>query len=161
VKLRGHTSPAHSGKFRTVILLDDFSASGTSYLTKELDRVFKGKIGRFYQGFTNPASAASRLIDPPRTEIFVVLYLATAQAYHHLDDLLHEMVEPWGTEYRIIVIHPLRDTVCLKSGDGCAFEQLLQTYYDPMIEDEHTRRGGTDLKYGFAGCGLPLVLSHN
>jgi hypothetical protein len=159
--LRGHTTPAHSEKFRTVILLDDFSASGTSYLTKEQDRVFKGKIGRFYQSVTNPASAASRLIDPPRTEIFVVLYLATAQAYYHLDNLLQEMVRPWGTEYRIIVIHPLRDTVCLKPGDGRAFEQLLQTYYDPTIEDEHTRRGGTDLKYGFAGCGLPLVLSHN
>jgi len=40
--------PKDDPKFRTVILLDDFSASGTSYLRKEDDK-FKGKIGDFYR----------------------------------------------------------------------------------------------------------------
>ena len=35
-------------------------------------------------------------------------------------------------------------------------------YYDKKVEDEHTGLGGTlDLRFGFAGCSLPLVLHHN
>ncbi len=41
------------------------------------------------------------------------------------------------------------------------FDQLLNTYYDNRIEDEHTRTGGGDVKYGYAGCGLLLTLYHN
>jgi hypothetical protein len=159
--LLGSDVPDHMKKFRTVILLDDLSASGTSYLTKGQDGEFKGKIGRFYKSVTNSNSDASRLVNLQHTEIFVVLYVATEQARHHLEYVLSEMWRPWGTEYAIIIIHPLRDEICLKPGDGSAFEGLLHAYYDPTIEDEHTQKGGTDLKHGFAACGLPLVLSHN
>ena len=144
-----------------MILLDDLSASGTSYLVKGEAGDFKGKIGRFYQSVSNPNNAASRLIDLQHTEVFVVLYLATDQAHHHLENVLSEMWKPLDIECSIIVIHPLRDEICMRSGDGSAFDSLLHAYYDPTIEDEHTRKGGTDLKYGFASCGLPLVLSHN
>jgi hypothetical protein len=159
--LVGNEVPGHMKKFRTVILLDDLSASGTSYLTKGQDQEFKGKIGRFYQSVRDPNSATSRLVDLQHTEILIVLYLATEQARRHLDKILSEVWRPWGTEYSIIVVHPLSDDVCLKPGGNSTFEDLLHTYYDPTIEDEHTRRGGTPLKYGFAACGLPLVLSHN
>ena len=40
-------------------------------------------------------------------------------------------------------------------------DELLNNYYDANLEDEHTRKGGGDVKYGFANCGLPLVLAHN
>ena len=40
-------------------------------------------------------------------------------------------------------------------------EKLIDDYYDNSIEDEHTEKGGSGLKYGFANCGLPLILSHN
>ena len=159
--LLGRAVPDHMQKFRTVILLDDLSASGTSYLTREQDGTFGGKIGRFFQSVTNPDSDVSRLVDLQHTEIFVVLYMATERACLYLENVLREMWEPLGTEYTVIVVHPLSDEVCLRPGDDSAFEALLHAYYDPTIEDEHTRKGGTDLKYGFAACGLPLVLSHN
>jgi hypothetical protein len=38
---------------------------------------------------------------------------------------------------------------------------LLEKYYDKDIEDSGTKTGKTDLIYGYAGCGLPLVLNHN
>jgi hypothetical protein len=102
------------------------------------------------------------LVDLQHAEIFVVLYMATERAYLYLENVLREMWEPLGTEYAVIVVHLLKDENCLKPGDGNAFGGLLHAYYDPAIEDEHTRKGGTDdLKYGFAACGLPLVLSHN
>lgn len=159
--LLGGPVPQHMQKFRTVVLLDDLSASGTSYLTRDQDGTFGGKIGRFYRNVTNPHNEVSRLVDLHHTEIFVVLCLATAQACHYLEHLLREMWDPLGTEYNVIVVHPLRDENCFKPGDSSAFETLLHDYYDPAIEDEHTQKGGTDLKYGFASCGLPLVLSHN
>ena len=149
-------------KFRTVVLLDDLSASGTSSLTRDQDGTFGGKIGSVYQNVKNPLNEVFRLVDLQHTEILVVLCLATQQARRYLENLLREMWEPLGTEYAVIVVHPLKDEHCLKSGGSSAFETLLHDYYDPTIEDEHTRKGGTnDLKYGFAACGLPLVLSHN
>ncbi len=38
---------------------------------------------------------------------------------------------------------------------------IIEKYYDAGNETDSTRLGGTDLKYGFAWCGLPVVLSHN
>jgi hypothetical protein len=160
--LLGGAVPDHMQKFRTVILLDDLSASGKSYVDREQDGTFGGKIGRFYRNVTDLRNEVSRLVDLRHTEIFVVLCLATAQARDRLESLLKEMWEPLGTEYDVIVVHPLKGEHCLKPGGGSDFETLLNAYYDPTIEDEHTQKGGTDdLKYGFAGCGLPLVLSHN
>jgi hypothetical protein len=40
-------------------------------------------------------------------------------------------------------------------------EPLIEQYYDKSIEDQHTGVGGADVKYGFARCGLSLVLPHN
>jgi len=159
--LLGGAAPDHMPKFRTVVLLDDLSASGKSYVDREQDGTFGGKIGRFYRNVTDPRNEVSRLVDLRHTEIFVVLCLATAQARDRLENFLKEMWEPLGTESAVIVVHPLQEENCLKPGGSSAFETLLHDYYDPTIEDEHTKKGGTDLKYGFAECGLPLVLSHN
>src|SRR5207253_1242212 len=41
------------------------------------------------------------------------------------------------------------------------FVQLIDKYYDPSIETEHTRVGGDSAKFGFADCALPVILEHN
>ena len=41
------------------------------------------------------------------------------------------------------------------------FVEILEKYYDMALEDSITKSGGTNLIFGYAGCGLPLVLNHN
>ena len=63
--------------------------------------------------------------------------------------------------FRIEAVQRLQESICLTDKSNEAFVRLVQKYYDPSLEDEHTKKGGTDLKFGFAGGGLPVVLHHN
>ena len=159
--LLGRDAPEEMRKFRTIVLLDDFSGSGLTYLRPGDAGLFKGKIGKFHRDLTAVAGEAAGLVDINRVEIIVVLYMATDKACSHLDSLSKKVWGPLGIEHSVIVIHPLSGLACLSPDDGNAMGTLIETYYDPDIEDQHTRLGGPDVKYGFAGCGLPLVLSHN
>jgi hypothetical protein len=154
-------SPEERPRFRTLVLLDDFSGSGLSYLRRGDAGAFDGKIGRFHRALTSAEGAAARLVDMKSTEIIVVLYIATEQARSHLDALSKEAWDPLGLKHSIIVVQSLSDSIRLRPDDGSAMSKLIETYYDPDIEDQHTKIGGTSVKYGFAGCGLPVVLSHN
>jgi hypothetical protein len=51
---------------------------------------------------------------------------------------------------------PIRD-----GGDCDAFLALCDKYYDVDVETKSTRVGGCDMKRGFAGGALPVVLEHN
>jgi hypothetical protein len=54
----------------------------------------------------------------------------------------------------------LPEAMRVQSGDR--LDPLLEQHYDAKaFEDEHTEKGGQGIKYGYAGCGLPVVLSHN
>ncbi|MBI4446312.1 MAG: hypothetical protein HY645_10430 [Acidobacteria bacterium] len=159
--LLDHEAPEEMRKFRTIVLLDDFSGSGLSYVRRGDAGSFKGKIGEFHRRLTAPDGPEQRLVNIKRLEIIVVLYMATDKARSHLETLFKEVWEPLGVEYSIIITHQLSGPICLRPNDGNAMDTLIEAYYDPKIEDQHTEIGGSDLKYGFNGCGLPLVLSHN
>ena len=159
--LLGGEAPEEMRRFRTIVLLDDFSGSGLTYLRPGDAGSFGGKIGGFYRSLMVAEGPARRLVDIRRVEIIVVLYMATDQAQSHLKTLSKEVWDPLGVEHSVKVIHPLNSSICLHPNDGNVMGALVETYYDAVIEDHHTKIGGTDLKYGFARCGLPLVLSHN
>ena len=150
----------NDARFRTVVLLDDFSASGTSYVRQDGDRV-KGKIGDFYRDITNPNNPMSNLVDLKNAEILLVLYIATQKARDYLNAELEKLWLPLGVPFEILVAHPLNAKICLRPAGGDPMEQILEDYYDESIEDEHTRKGGDGLKFGYNQCGLPVVLSHN
>ncbi len=154
--------PEDALKFRTVVLLDDFSGSGVSYLRGGENGEFKGKIAKFKHAVATDGSAVSKLVDIKGAEILVVLYMATEQARSWLETMSRQLWEPHGAEAHVVVVYPLGRDICIKRDDGSAICQLVDAYYDPSLYDEHLRQGGTlDAKYGFADCGLPLVLSHN
>lgn len=146
--------------FHTVVLLDDFCASGISYLRKESDH-YEGKIARFFQSVSNSGNAASRLIDIRQTEILIVLYMATEAACQRLTTLCKDLGSGTGVRWTVIAVHPLFDQIRIRRGSGHTMQSLIETYYDDADETDSTRKGGADVKYGFASCGLPIVLHHN
>jgi len=134
-----------------------------SYLRRETDGSFKGKVYSLFQSLTTDDPVA-RLIDGQHIEIVVVLYMATEQARASIKRVADELCVASGVSvaWHILTVYPLSDDVSLRTGSSDPMSRLIDLYYDDVVHDEHMRVGGTaDSKYGFAACGLPLVLSHN
>jgi len=143
-----------------LVLLDDFSASGTSYFRREED-AFKGKIAKFLNLIqTDPTWQA--LVRMPETMVIVALYVATDDAIDRIRSLASEFLGDGGAEhFHIKAVQRLPRAVQITNSSSEPFTSLADKYYDPALEDEHTKKGGTNVKFGFAGGGLPLVLHHN
>jgi len=146
--------------FRAIVLLDDLSASGISYFRLE-DGRWEGKIGSFLQSLLDSKNPMSQLVNPMDLEIFIVLYLATERATTYLQQSLESICKEREIRITVSVIYPLENKIRIERGQDPALDKVIDTYYDSTIETASTNLGGTDLKYGFSGCGLPLVLSHN
>jgi hypothetical protein len=150
-----------NSKFKTIFLIDDFTASGKTYyrtggkgkLGKVLNSIFEGPDARF-----NPA------VDLENVEVHILFYIATVEALANIK----EGIEEWKKEYS----NDLKYTVdCLLPIDIGVKERILKDpelmelmskYFDSAIVDEHYRKGKYDQPYlGFNECALPLVLHHN
>jgi len=145
-------------------LLDDFSGSGKSYFRKTQDGgSYTGKIWKVFNDIESPDSALSKIFDKENLMICVLLYMATEQAIKYLDPLIKKLFREKGYSYSLFVIQQLGEKISVHNeGQDSAFCCLVDKYYDPDIETEATRVGGTkEVKFGFANCSLPLVLSHN
>jgi hypothetical protein len=147
--------------FEVVVLMDDFSGSGFSYVRTEADGTVAGKIGKFLTTLANEKNPLAKLIVKQRCEVIFVLYLATARVEEKLQAERRALEERFGLKISIVVVQRLANEITLNQGVKPEVDALIEKYYDDTNETASTRLGGTDLRYGFSGCGLPLVLSHN
>lgn len=157
--IRGTETDDLQSKFRTIALLDDFSGSGNSILRKAPNGEFKGKLRKLKERIST--GVAKDLVDLSNLRILLVLYVATARAKESLQTLAGELWADSTVGVEVIVVHLLTDPVAIRRGSEHPMVPLIESYYDAAIEDEHTHTGGTDVKYGYSACGLPLVLCHN
>lgn len=153
-------------KFKRVFLLDDFSASGTSYLksvTEETVTKFKGKIGAFYKSiFEN--EKLKKVFDVDNLKVYVIIYLCTEQAKNQIISNFTLLEEKYGNKPELICLHEIPNTYKLSALTDEGIINLCQkdVYYDDdELEDEHTRKGGKNVKLGFGECALSVVLAHN
>jgi hypothetical protein len=142
-----------------IVLLDDFAGSGASYIREEEGKL-KGKLTRFFERITDGAEWKG-IAEFPETSVIVALYVATSQALEHIRRGASKLEERFGAKVELVPVQVLDGQLRLSAASEEPFKELVERYYDPELEDEHTKKGGTSLKYGFAGCGLPLVLHHN
>jgi hypothetical protein len=142
-----------------IVLLDDFAGSGKSYIREEAGNL-KGKISKLLSRITS-APEWSSVVRFPDTTVLLALYVATAQALRHIGSFAKQIDDSFGAKLHVFPVQALDDRLRVTAASPEPFVQLVEHYYDASEEDEHTRKGGTDVKYGFAGCGLPLVLHHN
>jgi hypothetical protein len=152
--------------FSSIFLIDDFTASGTSYFRKNEKDEWKGKIFKTVKSLITIGAPQHALIkhDQP-LNVHVVFYIATQEAL----DFLKRMIEEWLDESSqhdikihldaIQIIGPeikekiLRDT---------NFISLAEKYFDESIIDSHYEVGKHVSPYlGFNECALPLILLHN
>jgi hypothetical protein len=146
--------------FKRLYLIDDFVASGATFLKEVATR--KGKVFRFQKRFEE---ARQKGYVDDKTLVLVHHFLSTHEASSRLNARLEEAnstlpKEQWfprAVTARASYIMP--DSVKLRSPDDDAVMAVCTRHYDPTIEKP--RHGQTEMQLGYLGCALPLVLEHN
>lgn len=158
----------YSGKFNSIFLVDDFTASGKSYFRKENDE-FTGKIFKFLQDLfhgTDQNHLRDLLDISDGFTVHVIFYLATESAINTIKEALTAFVN--GQSVKInsdvhavqLIEQKISDDVVAET----AFIELIARpeHFDKGIVDSHYEKGDcTNPHLGFNGCALPLILSHN
>jgi hypothetical protein len=148
-------SEATAARFTTVVLLDDFSASGISYVRQQ--EPGKGKLARV----AAQLKEMTDLLDHEDLQVLIAIYVATKQALTHLRNALADLEAIATGTWRVDSMQCLPPDIVIQPGVDTELDVLIENVYDAAINDRHMQKGGTDGRYGFAGCGLPVVLTHN
>ena len=143
-----------------IFLLDDFSASGISFIRKETENnvdVWKGKIVKFINQLIEYNVYCNNM------KINVILYISTKKA---IDRINNELKQYSLTNSMNIIINASAiqyvDSFICPPDINAIFNKYFSRYDFSKIVDKHYRKGDVSKPYlGFDGCSLPLVLYHN
>ncbi len=165
--------PSSNEKYKIVFLMDDFSASGISYIREENPHEFEGKIKKFLEQVISKKEKETEkknddyeflkeLFDMPNLKICIILYIATKNALKRIKDISNELLKDSGISLDIFAIQELDDKLNLTETDLGDFIALMKKNYDDSILTKQYKKGKHEKPYlGFDECSLPLVLSHN
>ena len=153
-------------KFDTVFLVDDFTASGTSYFRKEGDK-WKGKIYNTLKSFFDNKESLSKLINLNKElEIHLIFYIATTEAVNKIYELKDKALENGEFGNFTFKIHTLQKIEPIIKeeilSDEKDFIELSKKYIDKSIIDRHFKKAKHKQYFlGYNECCLPIVLGHN
>lgn len=146
-------------KFKTLFLIDDFSASGTSYLKLGSNGQLKGKIAGLYEDLFGEKTKIQSAFDKDNLKIYIILYICSTQAKQTIESNFEKLFELYGHKPDLIIIHELDEKYKINADEDIFNICKKDKYYDrELIEDKHTK---TNIQLGFSECALPLILEHN
>lgn len=156
-------------KFDCVYLIDDFTASGTTFI-RNIGGKWKGKLKKFNDIINFARDQLKE--DFPISESYALHihhYISSDQAHHALLKRLEEAKGAWSewtcSEYEVTEGLILPKTMPLSRPLDGEMLDLGERYYDHEIfkrAEKHCREAGQeDMKLGYADCALPVVLEHN
>ena len=149
-------------RFRYVVLLDDFSASGLSYIRNdEQSGEWSGKIPKIVDELGRDDGLGQCIADD-NVRVLVVLYIGSKQAIEQIEESLQFISFEKGS-VKLKVVFELDHASRLDPENETALFRLLNKseYFDELADDEHAEVGKSTMRLGFADGRLPLVLSHN
>lgn len=160
-------------KFELVFLIDDFTATGTSFLRWDEDQKrWKGKLHKFMESISReiegPESETIQdALFAPDWKVHVHHYMASYQAAKVLEQNFTVAKDSFdhaqwtSVDFTFGYIFP--ESLPLEAGRGDGpFMSLTRKYYNAGIETDHTKVGGTKgIGLGYGGCALPVILEHN
>lgn len=159
-------------KFEIVFLVDDFSASGLSYIREKEGR-FGGKIKAFVEQFGGASKEGRPGAGRPEGGglgdmfvqdplVVVLLYAATHRAVAHIRKHASKMFEKYGIRPEVVVVHEMRTSAVSAAQEMATIEPILARLLDKSILTDAYRTGRHEKPHlGFDECGLLVVLSHN
>lgn len=152
--------------FDTVFLVDDFTASGTSYFRKE-DGSWKGKIYKTLKSFFNDKQPLNTLINNNKElEIHLIFYIATEEAINRIYLMFEEAKSSGEFGQLTFKIHTLQKIESVIKNEILDFEkefiELSKKYIDSTIIDRHFKKAAyREFYLGYNECCLPIILGHN
>lgn len=162
-KLQKDPDGGPDARFEFVFLLDDFVGSGTTLLRIEDKQTLDGKLLKLWD-LMKRNDLVSKIL-APTYQVVVHHYVSTHQAAQAVPELNEFVTKIRGGDwYRSVQFTEglrLPDGMKLTAAKCPDFGKLVQRYYDPSIETDSIKKGKTDARWGFAACGLPVVLEHN
>ena len=164
--------------FESLFLVDDFTASGTSFARKE-DK-FKGKIIKILRGL-KPSEAGSEgkgadeskelsdLFVKDKIKVNALFCVATEEAIKNIKKEVDSFLKDNGMndliQFNVDCVQLIKteEINLIKNHPGLKNVLKKDKYYDwPTILTDSYRKGKHDEPYwGFNECSLLLVLSHN
>jgi hypothetical protein len=160
-KILERAATDEEARFRYVILLDDFSGSGTSFVREDGQGGWTGKIAKIVDNLMKAGNLGGAIADEG-VKVIIVLYVAADQAIDHIKDHLPKLAFGKGT-IEFHVVHELGASTPLEDERDRAILDLVgdDRFFDDDADDDHSKVGKTSKRYGYASCRLPLVLAHN
>lgn len=156
-------------KFNSLYLIDDFTASGTSFIRKDIDQ-YKGKLTKIIDKFfkSNDKDACRELFFQ-NVDVHVVFCLATEFAISHINKLLREYIKSLGLDEYINL-----DIKCVQTIPNRVADEIKNdtTLVDIIKKEKYINKKNVGTKsykvghgeqeyFGYGDGALPLVLSHN
>lgn len=141
-----------------LVLLDDFTASGTSCLTPDGERA-RGKLAKFVER-VQTSEEWKTVVAFPKTRLVVVFYVATAQALTNIESGAEILRQKYGIELTVLCVQRIAPDISLNASQTEPMIALIKKYYDPLAKEKHPEWGG-DVPFGYKEGGLPLVIHHN
>ncbi|WP_066289699.1 phosphoribosyltransferase-like protein [Arthrobacter sp. B6] len=142
-------------KFQSVIVVDDFSGSGTTMLRFD-DDAWKGKLPKIQRHI---ADLKLNGVVAQDASVIVLLYLLTHLAKCQLISRMQEagLTEP---DFTLIAAHTFDEDFPLTEENDGEFWGICAEYFRKEWANQHSALAG-DLSHGFGGSALPLIIHHN
>ena len=154
-------SGSSNPKFEIAFLVDDFSASGLSYIHEKAGR-FEGKIMEFVEQFDGAVEGGPTGMFAPNLLVVVMLYAATDRAAAHIKAHASKMFAKRGIRLEVVVVHEICAAAASAAREVRAVEPILAANLDSSILTDGYRKGRHQRPHlGFDERGMLIVLSHN
>lgn len=160
----------HQGKFNSVFLIDDFTASGKSYFRleegKPTGKIYKFLTSLFKEDETN---VYQTLVDTSSNlNIHVIFYIATRDALDSINEALNTFLQDHPKKAQLTcdvnAVQIIEKQIAENVKSQTNFINLIskEEHFDKSIVDVHYAKGKHEKPYlGFNECALPLILNHN
>lgn len=176
-----------TGKFNSIFLIDDFTASGKSYFRTEngktTGKIYKFLTALFEEEKANESNSEEEkgvktekkknvyktLIDTTQhLNLHVIFYIATRDALDTINEALKVFLESHPNKDKLTcsvdAVQVIEKQISENVKNQSDFINLIaqEKHFDKSIIDGHYAKGKYDKPYlGFNECALPIILNHN
>lgn len=155
-------------KFGTLYLIDDFTASGTSFIRIEGDE-YKGKICKVLGDLDAEGSAFNVMFRPKSLiRIRLLFCIATEYALRYIEEAVNSYLREKDLlgrfDIRIDAVQTINDTISSKVMSDTELMRIAENYFRDSAEvmTKSYCKGKHDFPYlGYNEGALPIILSHN
>lgn len=163
------SSLGEGARFNNVYLIDDFTASGTTFIRRRAGN-WKGKLKKFNDLVIRARDLlGERFPIAENYALHIHHYVSTEQARLALDERIADARQNLENcsfdEVTITEGLLLPSSLKMVGGDDTAILDLCERYYDDHLYQRLKKHcdeaGQNDMKRGYANCALPIVLEHN